>query len=263
MESFSNVFVAKHANAIRDFTDKWGADSLHFWSRQWEYPFTFSHIQEFANRQSMKTLNILDAGSGCTFFPYYITQRNRSSHVYCCDNDLSLFSNFERVNKSLKGVEFSTSDLENLEYEDCFFDIVYCISVLEHTKDPNKILSEFKRTLKKQGLLILTFDISLDGILQISIEEAINLLKKISTEFKKTPGSADNSFESGVKRKDILTTSYIKNIGAKRLLPWRLTWRDIRNQVFTLQFPKQLVTRQFPRTPFFELTFFCGAWQNQ
>jgi SAM-dependent methyltransferase len=253
MESFSNAFVATYAKAMKGYSNRWTADSLHLWSRQWEYPFTFSHVKKFVDERQGKKVKILDAGSGCTFFPYYITQRYSNCYLYCCDNDPSLISNFSKINKTRERVEFSVSDLASLEFEDDFFGIVYGVSVLEHTKDHNKILSEFKRVLKTEGLLILTFDVSFDNRSQFSIEEASNLLKMLDKEFNSTAGSAGHRFLLDVKRKDILTTSNIRDFGDKRLLPWRLTWASVRNQ---------LVNFQIPKKPFFDLTVFCSAWRN-
>jgi len=50
------------------------------------------------------------------------------------------------------------ADAENLGglIENESFDIILCLSVLEHTKHPEKIIREIKRILKKEGLVIVT-----------------------------------------------------------------------------------------------------------
>jgi len=50
------------------------------------------------------------------------------------------------------------ADAENLEeiIKDQSFDIVLCISVLEHTKHPMKIIENIKRVLKKEGIVLVS-----------------------------------------------------------------------------------------------------------
>jgi ubiquinone/menaquinone biosynthesis C-methylase UbiE len=50
------------------------------------------------------------------------------------------------------------ADAENLEevVRDQCFDVVLCISVLEHTKHPIKIVENIKRILKKEGIVIVS-----------------------------------------------------------------------------------------------------------
>jgi len=252
MEAFSNAFVTKYAKAMKGYSNRWTADSFHLWSREWEYPFVFSYIQKFVSEYSGR-LKVLDAGSGCTFFPYYITHVFPNCQIYCIDNDMSLFSNFKKINKTQERVEFSLNDLSLLKYENDSFDILYCISVLEHTENPRKIIGEFNRVLRKDGLLILTFDISLDNRSQITIEKASKLLELIDKQFQSATASTSEELLRDVNSKNILTTTYTRDFGDKKLLPWRLTWGSMCSK---------LVNLQIPQTPFFDLTVLCNAWQN-
>jgi ubiquinone/menaquinone biosynthesis C-methylase UbiE len=196
---------------------------------------------------------ILDAGSGCTFFPYYVTHNFQNCHVYCIDNDESLSSNFEKIDNSRGRVEFSVDDLSSLKFKNDSFDIIYCISVLEHTKETHKMISEFKRVLKNNGLLVLTFDISLDNRSRIPIVEATELVEFLGKELQVVNKSTSEELMRDVNSKDILTTTYTWKFGDKKLLPWRLTWVSIFSQLVNLRIPK---------TPFYDLTVFCSAWQN-
>jgi ubiquinone/menaquinone biosynthesis C-methylase UbiE len=47
------------------------------------------------------------------------------------------------------------ADVTNLHYEDCSFDCVLCINVLEHIKDYQKAISEIHRVLKPDGQAII------------------------------------------------------------------------------------------------------------
>ena len=53
--------------------------------------------------------------------------------------------------------------LQKLDMPNESLDVICCISVLEHTDNYGEIVREFARVLKRGGLLVLTFDLSLDG----------------------------------------------------------------------------------------------------
>jgi ubiquinone/menaquinone biosynthesis C-methylase UbiE len=54
----------------------------------------------------------------------------------------------------------SRQDISNTSYPDAMFDRIVCISVLEHLGEEEllKTLLEFKRILKKEGLIVATVD---------------------------------------------------------------------------------------------------------
>ena len=76
MEKFSNEFITKNSDNLNYYSQKWVIDPFHQWARQWEYPFVYNQIQryvsELPNNLKNYELNILDAGSGITFFPFFI-----------------------------------------------------------------------------------------------------------------------------------------------------------------------------------------------
>jgi SAM-dependent methyltransferase len=254
MSSYSNVFLRSHAKALKKY--RWVADPLHQWSRQWEYPFTYSHIRQFISvNKFMHTNNevrILDAGSGCTFFPYYLNHKYPHCKVYCCDYDSSLSSIFYEINKRQKAnVKFDVYDLTKMKYEDNFFNIIYCISVLEHACNYVDIVKQFRRVLNPHGLLIVTFDIALDN--KATIDWAQGLLSELDNEFATTGSNTCKVLFAGVQKPNILTTEFAKAFD-KKLLPWKLTWSSFAGQLLKLKCPK---------TPFHNLTVFCGVWKGR
>ncbi len=53
--------------------------------------------------------------------------------------------------------QFQNMNLAETAYNDKMFDVIVCTEVLEHIYEYPAVLSEFKRILKKDGLLIVTF----------------------------------------------------------------------------------------------------------
>ena len=222
MERFSDNFLRKFTLPLKKY--RWVSDPLHQWSRQWEYPFTYSYIQEYiVNTLGKGKLTILDAGSGVTFFPYYIASTFYDPvKVICCDSDESLGAIFQQINLETDApVEFQLSDICQLPYENNFFDVIYCISVLEHTSNFERVVKEFKRVLKPSGLLIITFDISIDGGADIPLDKAGELIKLLESQLSSYPG-LDSWKSLSILREnnptEILTTGYIREVN-KDLLP--------------------------------------------
>ncbi len=182
IESFSEKFLLNNLAPFTSYAHKWVKDPLHQWSRQWEYPYVYNKVRKVAEKEP--ELKVLDAGSGVTFFPYYLNNELSSSNIYCCDYDEGLEKAYEEINfNSSKDIKFSTADLRSIPYENESFHVIYCISVLEHTNEYEKIINEFYRLLKPGGALIVTFDVSLDGTHDIDVDEGERLLDSLSKQF--------------------------------------------------------------------------------
>ena len=96
--------------------------------------------------------NILDAGCGEGTFIKWIFSENRAS---CCYGiDISPIG-IEMAKQGNDGVHFRVGDLREMPYEDAFFDLIYCQSVLEHISNYEEALKEFHRVLKPGGKLII------------------------------------------------------------------------------------------------------------
>ncbi len=216
METFSAEFLKRYHRELEYYRTKWVSDPLHQWSRQWEYPYVFQQIKRYGTKNSGTT--ILDAGSGITFFPFFIHKELKQAGIRCCDYDEQLEPLYSRITADRSAdLQFRHADLHRLPYEERSFDIIYCISVLEHTIDHLTILREFRRVLKPGGRLIVTFDISLDGKGDISIEQSKQLLNDLQQLFAfeayDTP-----QFLAQASDPDMLTTK--SDCIPDRLLPW-------------------------------------------
>ena len=136
------------------------------------------------------------------------------------DLDSDLRAVFESAGTRLHSeVSFTPAGISSLPFPDASFDVIYCISVLEHTHNYPDIIREFRRLLTPGGRLIVTFDISLDGDRDISPPAADALLRELSCVFPDQSQSLRTVAES-IENTDILTTHEIAKKGVE-LLPWR------------------------------------------
>jgi len=249
LESYSDNFSKLQKELFPEFSKRWVKDSFHQWSRQYEYPFVADYVSDLSGGKG----RILDAGSGITFFPYYLIEKFPDKQIECCDYDPKLKEQFERVNSRLnKNIQYFDADIRCIAKPDKFYDLIYCISVLEHTDDYDGILKELARITQAGGHLVLTFDISMDGSADISIKKAIELLAVIDKYYIQVPDKISLS-GSDLNSSDILTTNYINTIN-KDLIPWKYPY---------LMFFKSLSKGKLPKYLLRNLTCYCGVFKKK
>lgn len=174
VEEWSNNWVVTNIEVLKPYP--WVKDSFHWWSRQWEYMYMIQAVREHAKSAEL----ILDLGSGVTFLPYLLKDQIKGLKIDALDYDSKYPTIFEGLNKNMgPGVTFRLQDLrKSLEYLDNSIDLVYCVSVLEHTDNYPAIVDEVKRVLKPGGIFVLSIDISFDDQkdFMIAIDDAEKLI---------------------------------------------------------------------------------------
>ena len=218
---FHDEFRARHQQALSKYY--WSRNPLKLWSRRWEYPFASERVQAFARENADRPLKMLDAGSGVTYFPYLLCERVANLSVICSDYNATYKPVFEGINRAVPNsrVEFREGLLQKLPVADREIDILCCISVLEHTGDYPAAVAEFARVLKPGGLLLLTFDISLDGKFKLTEGDARQVVSEVQKRFVVEDGvDLESELTKVHERNGILTTDLVKRTEPD-LLPWK------------------------------------------
>ncbi|MGB0522597.1 MAG: class I SAM-dependent methyltransferase [Flammeovirgaceae bacterium] len=174
-KQFNDQFLLENDQALTYYKEKWVKNPLWQWSRMYEYPFVEEAIHQHLVGKA--DVSLLDAGSGVTFLPYKLAQHHVIGEIHCLDYDENLLEIYEKIRHPK--ISFQHGFLDQLPYQADHFDIVYCISVLEHTDNYDQILREFMRVLKDQGLLVITFDIGLRMGHRLNVEQSKKLLAMI------------------------------------------------------------------------------------
>ncbi|MFA5886399.1 MAG: class I SAM-dependent methyltransferase [Patescibacteria group bacterium] len=187
-----------------------------WWSRFYEYIWASKFIE--------KTDISLDAASGiCHPFKFYLADHGQETHALDYDPRIleegeikkEIFEVFGAtgLNKMtpeyFQKIVYQKASLTKMPYENKKFDKIYCLSVLEHLNDwPNKYpyfndhpgfdkfiprniehsLREFRRVLKDNGLIILTFDYPTINLYYFKrIIERLNLTFAAAVDFTLPP----------------------------------------------------------------------------
>jgi SAM-dependent methyltransferase len=134
--------------------------------RGWEYGLMFEHID-------FKGKKVLDVGSGNSRLPAYLAKRGAKVTMLDMDHPLE-----ETDIKGGGNLEFISGDMTEMkQIKNCSFDIVICISAIEHVDMKHnsfyddseyerralRSISEMARVLKKNGEFYLTTDFYLEN----------------------------------------------------------------------------------------------------
>jgi SAM-dependent methyltransferase len=185
MEQDQARFLARESE-FRSPEYPWPRDPLHTWSRVWEYPYVFHHLEAFARgARGDRIPRALDLGSGVTFFPFAVASLGYD--VVCADTDPVCATDLARaatvVEHAPGHVAFRLVDPRRVPLADAEADAVFCISVLEHIPDFVATVREIARVLRPGGLLVLTNDLDLRGDQQISVAGYQELLAELRRHF--------------------------------------------------------------------------------
>ena len=194
---------------MKQYSSKWVLDPLHWWSRSYEYTY---HLQQLEKYLKPNIKSVADLGAGTDFFSWYLPDKlNISTTAVDFDPKNGIFH--QEINgkytDSNKKTNFIEGSLQNLPLRDNSFDLVFCVSVLEHTDDYNKIMNEISRIMKKDGVFILTFDVSLDGSNSIPVKEAKELLQVIEKYFIPANG---NRYSMEIPNDTFTTSSHYNQL---------------------------------------------------
>ena len=212
--------------SVRSYRKKWVHDPFTQWSRRWEYVYAAQRLLGWAaDRQG--PLKVIDAGSGFTFFPFYLLQANTELEIQCFDADPTVGEALrDAVDLFDVSPGFYLEDLENLSQDDETYDAVYSVSVIEHTQNPQKVVDEIYRVLKPGGVFICTFDISFESRSPMYTRHVETLVNHIVSMFDLPSVMEPISFESLPENSDIVTTQWDAEV-VRTGLPWRqplLVW---------------------------------------
>jgi SAM-dependent methyltransferase len=168
---------------------KWVEDYDNYATRKFEYPFAYLAARVVSG------MRVLDAGCSVDPFAPFLAKHgldtygvdNFYSHDVPWDPENGIFEGkligIEKIHeysKQLKlrlgiQVDYFNQDMTSTEFDNQFFDRIFCISVLEHLPSYKIKLAfdEWRRLLKEDGFVVLTTDYISHGRQNFNIGDVI------------------------------------------------------------------------------------------
>ncbi len=100
-----------------------------------------------------KNIKILDAGCGDGLFTKAIGKTCHSQQLYGYDISQKAVKMAKKIGVKATAIKASQS---TLPYHKDYFDLIFCGSILEIVSDPDQLLQELHRILKRNGYLVVT-----------------------------------------------------------------------------------------------------------
>ncbi len=123
-----------------------------FYNKAFERKAVYQQMYQFVAEQLSKNMKVLEIGTGTGMIARYMA--NKVAMVEATDISAKMITEANRISHP-ENVRFSVADVFNLSYADAVFDVVVAANVLHIIPEPEKALSEIKRALKPNGLLIV------------------------------------------------------------------------------------------------------------
>ena len=102
-------------------------------------------------RPVVKAKTVLELAAGTGLIAKHIV--NAAAHIEATDASAEMIAEAKRDNHSTK-LHFSVQDMFHLPYADESFDVVIVANALHIVPEPEKALSEIRRVLKDDGVLV-------------------------------------------------------------------------------------------------------------
>ena len=118
----------------------------------------FKEVINKKENYDLKGKKLLEVGAGVGTF-LIVCRNSYNIDAYGVEPSSNEFSSFQSVSQALLSENNLPNDIitnsvaEELPFDDDSFDLIYSTNVLEHVKDPKKVLSESIRVLKSGGYL--------------------------------------------------------------------------------------------------------------
>jgi SAM-dependent methyltransferase len=113
-------------------------------------------LRKLRNIFGSKEIQIYDAGSGYGQYTYFMATHMQPCKIYSVDIKEKWISDNREffTNGKIANVEFGIEDLTSIEHKNRF-DLITCIDVMEHIEDDIKVFSNFSKSLKTGGYLLI------------------------------------------------------------------------------------------------------------
>lgn len=115
------------------------------WFQKYWHWRRFLEVDKYITPVSGK---VLDIGCHSGLFTQRVIKKTSSHEIYGIDLSPKAI---EGVKQRIPFGNFKVADAQDLPFADNSFDAIFCLEVIEHVDDPEKVILGIKRVLKKRG----------------------------------------------------------------------------------------------------------------
>jgi len=158
----NSLKILNHSNKLAEYHQVIEASASAYFETKgptkWLFRKRFETVLAYISKIG-KVDKLLDAGTGIGFFLPSLSKA--ANQVVAIDNtNFSLnYAKFMVKKRKITNVRFKKTKLENLDLKDGQFEVIVCLSVLEHIPPEklNQVAYQFKRVLKPSGSIIVGY----------------------------------------------------------------------------------------------------------
>lgn len=187
----------------------WNNDAANYDVRAKKSHKAYQTILSFIKNEISTDMDILDMGTGTGEIPIGICSNTKSINAIDFSPEMIRIARKKADKKGIKNISFLVEDGNQLNFEDNSFDVILIINLLHIVPEPENIINEAKRLIKKDGrIIVVTFlnDENLKSIL-------ISYVMKSKGHPITTPFNSNTICEFITKHSlKIITRKSIKNI---------------------------------------------------
>jgi SAM-dependent methyltransferase len=134
------------------------SSGLGHWSRQWEYPYILAQVARHCSCHPASAA--CDNACGDAAIAYLLASAGLDITGTDLNEQLSTAWSHPDTETLSGGMRFQPADSHALPFDNARFDVSYCISSLEHMRDPVQAINEMIRVTKPGGLVTFTMDVA-------------------------------------------------------------------------------------------------------
>jgi ubiquinone/menaquinone biosynthesis C-methylase UbiE len=109
-------------------------------------------VTGFNSKIDLTNKNMLEAGSGAGRFTEILAETK--ANLFTFDFSNAIDAN-KLNNKNFNNVTFFQSDILKIPFENNYFDYIFCLGVIQHTKYPEETFNSLVRKLKSGGIIFI------------------------------------------------------------------------------------------------------------
>ena len=136
----------------------WNNDAANYDARAKKSHKAYQTILTFIKNEISTEMDILDMGTGTGEIPIGIFSNVKSINAIDFSHEMIRIARKKARKKGIINISFLVEDGNQLNFEDNSFDVILIINLLHIVPEPENIINEAKRLIKKEGkIIVVTF----------------------------------------------------------------------------------------------------------